>query len=207
MEPRIHLEVLIEDESAASALGILFDRHLPSDKTYRLIPFNGIEDLRRKLPGQLRAYRRWIPEIYRLVVVIDRDDDDCQARKRELEDMAYAAGLSTKSARRGAEVFQVVNRIAVEELEAWFFGDNEALSAAYPGVPTALHQRRAFRSPDAIQGGTAERLHRVLQEAGYYQGVAKLPKREVARAVARHMIPERNASPSFRTFWDAVVSL
>lgn len=207
MEPRLHLEVLTEDESTAAALDLLFGQNLPEDMSYRLIPFNGIEDLRKKLPGQLAAYKRWIPEHYRLIVIIDRDEADCHNRKGELEVIAQTAGLPTKSAPDPYGKFQVINRIAIEELEAWFFGDVPALSAAYPGVPSSLGSNRAFRQPDAIKGGTAERLHGVLQSAGHYTGIPKLPKREVARAIAEQMEPSRNTSPSFRAFWDTVISL
>lgn len=68
--------------------------------------------------------------------------------------MAVAAGLQSKCAPQG-QVFQVVNRIAVEELEAWFFGDWSALQAAYPRVPATIPQKARFRDPDAIVGGTA----------------------------------------------------
>ena len=36
-------------------------------------------------------------ESLRVVVLVDRDDDDCEQLKAELERMAVAAGLSTKS--------------------------------------------------------------------------------------------------------------
>jgi len=204
---RLHLEVLTEDESTAAALDFLFGQHLPEDMTYRLIPFHGIEDMRKKLPGQLMAYKHWIPEHYRLVVIIDRDEADCHDRKTELERMAQTAGLSTKSVPDPDGKFQVINRIAIEELEAWFFGDISALCAAYPDVPPTLHHRQAYRNPDAIRGGTAEALHRILQQAGHYRGVDRLPKREVARAVAEHMNPSHNTSPSFRVFWDTILAL
>jgi len=38
------------------------------------------------------------------------------------------------SATSGSSNFQVLNRLAVEELESWFLGDVEALHAAYPHV-------------------------------------------------------------------------
>lgn len=50
--------------------------------------------------------------------------------------------------------FQVLNRLAIEELEAWFFGDVAALHSAYPRVPSTLGRRSRYRDPDAIRGGT-----------------------------------------------------
>jgi hypothetical protein len=67
------------------------------------------------------------------VVVVDRDDDDCAKLKKRLEAMAAEAGLATKSKPKSKR-FAVVNRLAIEELEAWYFGDWEAVQQAYPKV-------------------------------------------------------------------------
>jgi hypothetical protein len=100
---------------------------------------------------------------------------------------------------------QVVNRIAVEELEAWFFGDTGALRAAFPHVPPTLGQKAPYRNPDEIKGGTWEALERELQRSGYFRG--GLPKIEAARTIARYMEPERNGSRSFCHFRNALVDL
>lgn len=89
-----------------------------------------------------------------------------------------------------------MNRIAIEELEAWFFGDIQALRAAYPRLSANLGQRERYRDPDAIPGGTWECLERELRQVGYHKG--GLQKIALARDVARHMQPERNRSQSSR---------
>ena len=96
----------------------------------------------------------------------------------------------------------MLNRIAIEELEAWFFGDLEAITLAYPGVPNTLAEKRGFRNPDAISGGTWEALQRILKQAGYY--TAGMPKIEVARNIGQHVVPERNRSASFQAFCDGL---
>ncbi len=96
-------------------------------------------------------------------------------------------------------------RIAIEELEAWFFGDVDALREAYPQVPRNLGRRAQFRDPDAITGGTAEALERVLKQAGYYR--SGMPKVEVARRVAEHMDPGQNRSRSFQALVDGLQRL
>jgi hypothetical protein len=116
--------------------------------------------------------------------------------------MARSVGLTTRSDRESGGTFQVVNRLCIEELEAWFFGDPQAISAAYPRVSPTLGTQARYRHPDTIKGGTAEALERVLQRAGYYP--AGMPKIEVARSIARHMLPDRNTSPSFQVFRDAL---
>jgi len=111
--------------------------------------------------------------------------------------------MTTKSRPGANGRFKVVNRIAVEELEAWFFGDVDAVRAAYPKVSLTLSAKAAYRNPDAIRGGTREALEHVLRQSGYHkQG---LPKIENARTIARHMDPDRNRSRSFRCFRTAFV--
>lgn len=110
--------------------------------------------------------------------------------------MCKAAGLKSKSASPSA--FTVATCIAIEELEAWFFGDIPALTAAYPGVPSTLAAQAPYRDPEKISGGTWEALERVLQRVGYFSG--GLAKIAAARAIAAHMDVDRNRSPSFRHF-------
>jgi len=193
--------------SAARALEKLFERYLPDTTTYNLIQFNGLENLLDRLPERLAGYRSWIPEAWRIVVLMDRDRADCQARKAQIEKMVREAGFYTKTNPAPDGAFQVVTRLAIEELEAWFFGDVPALSAAYSGVSMSLDQKREYRDADAIKGGTAQALLRVLQEAGHYKGISRPPKLEMAERVAAQMQPDRNTSRSFRVFWNTVVHL
>ena len=139
------------------------------------------------------------------MVLHDEDRQDCKKLKGRLEKIARDAGLTTQSRRRRDRAYQVLNRIVVEELEAWFFGDVPALVKAYPHVPLTLGERARFRDPDAIKGGTWEALERVLQEAGYYP--RGLPKIETARSISAHMDPDRNTSRSFHLLRDSLRTL
>ncbi|MDR3518607.1 MAG: DUF4276 family protein [Azospirillaceae bacterium] len=193
----------VEEPSMEDALKALLPR-LMRDRgdEVRIIDHGSKQRLLRDLKHRLAGYRAQLSreDGIRVLVVIDRDDDDCTRLKARLEEIAANAGLSTKSTPDAAGRFHVVNRIVIEELEAWFFGDISALCAAYPGVPPSLARKRGFRQPDAITGGTWERLLKELQKAGYYESLERLPKREVARRVAAVMDPARNCSPSFRHF-------
>ncbi len=174
--------------------GLSFDIHA----------YQGKKDLLRKLPSRLRGYAAWLPESMRIVVVVDRDYVPCRALKTRLERLAEDAGLVTRSKARGKRC-TVVNRLAIEELEAWYFGDWEAVRAAYPRVPGTIPTHERYRNPDAVTGGTWEAFERILQKAGYF-GVG-LPKIEVARAVAAHMVPDRNRSRSFQVLRDALAEM
>lgn len=178
-------------------LQALLPRLLPERCSFELHPFQGKGDLLRKLPARLRAYRHWLPADWRIVVLIDRDDADCNVLKQQLERIADEAGLRTRTAANGGP-WQVVNRIAIEELEAWYFGDWSAVRAAYPAVPADVPRQAAYRDPDAIKGGTWEAFERILQRGGYFK--TGLRKIEAARAIGSHIDPARNRSASFRRF-------
>ena len=156
------------------------------------------------LPDRLRGYKRWLPEGWRVFVLIDEDRKDCHELKARLEQAARNAGLATKSSPGFDGKFRVVNRLAIEELEAWFFGDVPALLRAYPRLPANLDRKAKYRDPDAIAGGTSEALERVLQRAGYYAG--GMPKIQVAQETSRHMSAERNTSHSFQVFREGLLA-
>jgi len=194
----MHIEFLVEEPSAAEALGNLLPKMIEDDSTFDIHIHQGKHDLLKKLPGRLQGYGRWIPSDWRVVVMVDEDREDCIALKQRLEDAAINAGMQTKSRPNGEGLFQVLNRIVIEELEAWFFGDVEAMNWAYPRVPLTLARKARFRDSDHIAGGTWEALERVLQRAGYFP--SGMPRIEVARSISSHMNPLRNRSKSFQIF-------
>ena len=200
----MHVEFLIEEESCAKVLEALVPVVVGNETTFQTHVFQGKEDLLKALPQRLLGYKNWMPDDWRIVVLVDRDDADCRVLKKTLEQAAAGAGFLTRSM-ASRKRFKVLTRIAIEELEAWFLGDVPALVAAYPGVPVTLAKKRGFRDCDGISGGTWEALERVLKRAGYYS--AGMPKIEVARNVARHMVIDRNRSHSFKAFCDGLKAL
>ena len=136
------------------------------------------------------------------MVLIDEDRKNCRELKAKLEKTAHNAGFVTKSSATPNGNFQVVNRLAIEELEAWFFGDVEALHAAYSRVSRNLQYQAKYRNPDAIRGGTYEALENLLIQKNYYR--ERLPKITVAQNIAEHMKPSRNRSKSFQVFLEGL---
>jgi hypothetical protein len=198
----MHLEFLVEERSAEAALIHILAKILPPDCRYDIRVFQGKQDLLEKLPVRLRAYASTMTPDDRLIILVDEDRQDCHALKARLEQAAHYAGLITRSQVLPGMPCQVLNRIAIEELEAWFFGDVLALRQAYPRLPEGLARKAGSRNPDAISGGTWEALQRTLQKAGYFPG--GLAKIEVARQVAAYMDPDRNTSRSFQVFRDSL---
>jgi hypothetical protein len=183
----VHVEFLVEELSVEAALAHLLPRVLLGPETqYQIHSHRGKHDLLSKLPARLRAYSRWIPEEFRICVLVDEDRDDCLELKRRTDAIASQAGVS------------VLTRIAVEELEAWFLGDPQAIGVAYPRFDPGVTRKARLRDPNGITGGTWEALERELQRVGYFKtGFRKV---EAADAIARHMDPERNTSHSFKVF-------
>lgn len=189
------LHVLVEEPSMEVALNHLLPRMLREGVRAELRQFQCKDELLKQLPQRLAAYAQFLPPTAVVLVVVDRDDDDCIALKAKLNALARASGLVPISDAGTEGRFQVINRIAIEELEAWFFGDWPAVCEAYPKMPGTLPKRAGFREPDAIAGGTWEALERELKRKGYFrQGLRKL---EFAREVASRMEPARNRSASF----------
>lgn len=198
-----HVEVLVEEPSMEAALRLLLPRILGTT-TFDVYTHQCKDDLLARLPERLRGYARWLPQGWRIVVVVDRDDDDCAVLKEKLERMAIETGLATR-AQTGNRAYKIVNRLAIEELEAWYFGDWKAVKSAYPRVPVTIPRQSKYRDPDAIKGGTWEAFERILRKAGYFEG--GLRKIEAAQAIAAHMDPIHNASKSFQVLHTALLEM
>jgi len=194
----MHLELLVEEPSTEAALEILVPKIVKGKATHKVHVFQGKRDLLSNLPARLRGYAPWLPQDWRIVVLIDEDRQNCAQLKGELEKICRQAGLHSKSNPRSRGVFNVVNRLAIEELEAWYFGDIDALVSAYPRIPSTLGKRRGFRDPDGVKGGTWEALERELIKAGYHRG--GLQKVRAAREIAPHMTQVVTVRTAFRSF-------
>jgi hypothetical protein len=184
-----------------AALGFLMPK-LAGNATFQVHTYRGKEALLGRLPGRLKAYRQTLQPGWLILVLVDLDDDDCHALKQTLEREAAAAGLMTRTRATGSQ-FDVLNRIVIEELEAWYFGDWKAVQTAYRRVPVTIPSRTPYRDPDAIKGGTSEALLRIIKRAEYFaDGLSKL---QLAEKIAPHMDPARNTSRSFQVFRDALL--
>lgn len=196
-----HLEFLVEEPSAEAFVRALLPRLLPNHCTFDVHAFQGKDDLLQKLPSRLRGYAQWLPQGWRIIVLVDRDDDDCQVLKRQLDSMTLTAGLQTRTV-ASANNWQVVNRLAIEELEAWYFGNWPAVGSVYPRVARTIPAQAGYRDPDAISGGTWEAFERILKRYGYFK--TGLRKIEAARAIGAHIDPVSSNSHSFQKFIEVI---
>ena len=177
---------------------------LLGDISFEVYPHQGKQELTEQLPGRLRGYSHFLPQGWRILVLLDRDDENCADLKRQMEQIAHGAGLATRSSSAGAN-YVVLNRIAIEELEAWYFGDWAAVLEVYPKLPRTIPSQAKYRDPDRILGGTWEAFERICQKVGYFTG--GLRKIEAATMIAPKMVPTRNRSRSFQVLREALVEL
>ncbi len=196
------LEFLVEESSMERFLRAVLPRFLPDGVSFDIHAFQGKDDLLDKLEGRLRGYAACLPESTRIIVCVDRDDDDCIELKRQMEDLTSRVGLVSRN-RAGDRPWQIVNRICIEELEAWYFGDWPAVVSAYPRVSPTIPMKECYRNPDTIKGGTWEAFERILQRRGYF--TAGLGKVTAAQLIGAEFVPSRCTSGSFKVFWDAVL--
>jgi hypothetical protein len=200
----MQIDVLLEEPSTVEALRIILPKILAGKAKFRLINMRNKSRLIGELPKRLLGYKKRLEngEDLRIVVLVDRDRDNCENLKARLERIAHDAGLFTRTSPDQNGRFQVVNRIAIEELEAWFIGDTEALKGAFSGLRGEAFPK-SFNNPD--NSGTWEHLHRFLKSKGIYK--SNYPKIEAARKIAPYMDLSRNKSRSFRNFCRGIEAL
>ncbi|UCH92116.1 MAG: hypothetical protein JSV88_17710 [Candidatus Aminicenantes bacterium] len=100
-------------------------------------------------------------------------------------------------------------RIAIEEIEAWYLGDREAVLSAYPNASKSILENY---QPDSI-GGTWEKLadaiypggSKALINAGWPS--AGQEKCKWAEKISPLMNIEKNQSKSFQVFRDGLRAL
>ena len=136
-----------------------------------------IRDRRNSIPRHMRAWRK--PNA-RFIVLHDQDSQDCAKLKTELRRLCEQGG------KPGASVC-----IVCRELEAWYWGDLDAVAKAFPGFkPNQVKDRAQYRNPDGIQK-PARVLGKYIPE--FHKGLA-------SQAIPKHMDIHGNRSPSFQYF-------
>lgn len=209
----MHIEILVEDASGEKLLEAVLPKLLGEQgdpHTWRLHSYKGIGRIPKnlkpgtdaskrilldRLPLALRGYGK-TPGIDAVVVVLDSDQRNCAEFLAELKALAASCHAPSKT----------MFRLAIEEVEAWYLGDQQALQAAYPRVRTDVLGRYVQDSvcgtwellADAIHSGGSAAIKKV----GW-----PLPgqlKCEWAEKIGPLLEPDRNVSPSFGKLRDGL---
>lgn len=152
------LVFLVEEASAAALLQTLLPRIISSGIGWRVVPFEGKQDLERQITRRIRAYQN---PYAKFIVLRDQDSHpDCRRLKANL------LGLCAQSGRQQ----DCMVRIACTELETFYLADLAAVEAALQVGGLGRHQQnRKFRAPDKLANPSTEL--RTLTR-GRYQKVA-----------------------------------
>ncbi len=214
----MHFEILVEDASGKIALEPIMEKIVgPNDlyHSWRIINYSGIGHIPKNLnlktapkkrlllnslPKVLRGYGKSLtPGYTAVVVVVDLDNKDCFAFKRDL--LALLNACDPKP--------ETLFRIAIEEMEAWFFGDHNAIKLAFPKAKN--HVLNSYVQ-DSICG-TWEKLAEAIYPGGAkkltQQGYPLIGKEKCkwAQKIAPHLDVENNQSKTFRVFMRGVKRL
>ncbi|MDR2711940.1 MAG: DUF4276 family protein [Clostridiales bacterium] len=134
----MHFEFLVEDQSSGKAMKNLIPKLLGDEVTFRIHTYKGIgrtpKDLRPKsdankrllldqLPRILRGYGK-VPNSGYIIIICDLDDKNKHQFLSELSEILSAC--NPKPEARFC--------LAIEEFEAWYLGDREAIKKAYPAA-------------------------------------------------------------------------
>ena len=165
---------MLEEASAMHLLDVILPKILPSCVTFLCIPHRGRGDLQKSIPIKLRAWRT--PDTF-FVILHDQDSHDCKALKSYLQELCEASSQHNP-----------LIRIVCRELEAWYFGDLDAVQKAFPKFNADKHRnKRRYKYPDAITKPSKE-LKKIV--TGFSKGSA-------AREVPQYMDIGNNTSVSF----------
>lgn len=209
----MHIEILVEDSSGEKLLKAILPKLLGEygdPHTWNMHSYKGIGRIPKNLKGSADPAKRilldQLPRLLQgygrtsgidaVVVVLDTDKRSCVGFLNELKTLA--AGCNP--------VPNALFRLAIEEVEAWYLGDRQALTAAYPRAKGDVLNRYEQDSlcdtwellADAVYpGGSA-----AIKKAGW-----PLPgqiKHEWAEKIGPLLEPDRNASPSFGKLRDGL---
>jgi len=209
----MHFEFLTEDQSSGKAMRILIPKLLEKEITFRIHPYRGIgriqKGLRPKSDASKRILLDQLPRILRgyghnpyhgiIVIICDLDDKDRYRFLSELQDI-----LATCDPKPQTLFF-----LAIEEFEAWYLGDLDAVRKAYPRAKKGLLNNYINDSicgtwellADAVcKGG-----HKSLIKKGWH-AVGK-QKSIWAEEICPHMNVDANISPSFKNMLKVLRSI
>ncbi|USR91864.1 DUF4276 family protein [Phormidium yuhuli AB48] len=212
----MHFEILVEDISGKTALDIIIPKIIDiSDKnTFKINFYKGIgripkglkpssdpskrillDQLPKLIQGFGKTFSNYPANYHAVLIVICDLDDRCLSEfRRELFDCLEKCMIPPST----------YFCIAIEEGEAWFLGDTNAIKKAYPNAKDVVLNEY---SSDEICG-TWEKLADALFPGGSkqltkqgWQAIGK-QKTEWAKTISPYMNVDANQSPSFCYFRD-----
>lgn len=172
------LVLLVEGEAERCLFDALLPRVLPEGVSHRVIPFQGKQDMEKRMTKRIRGY---LNPMARFIVLRDQDNHpDCIALKSALKNRCTGTQRET----------HCLVRIACKELETIYLADLAAVAQALnmPGLERKQSNRK-FRDPDRL--GSPSRELRALTENRY-------EKRDGSTRIGQYLAIDNTRSSSFR---------
>ncbi|MGY1920557.1 DUF4276 family protein [Pseudomonas tolaasii] len=184
---RRELVFLLEERSAKVMLETLLPRMLDERIEFRLIAFEGKQDLEKRMTMRMKSY---VNEDARFIVMRDQDSDpNCIALKARLIAKCQASGRAAVS----------LVRVACRELETFYLADLKAVETALGVKGLSTKQQGAkFRNPDYLVSPSHEL--KILTKQKY-------EKISGSREIGRYLEIENPRSDSFRNLIQGIKRL
>ncbi len=178
-----HAVIMVEEESIEEVTKIIVSR-LGIKNQIKIIPHDGKNDLEKSFPRKIANWRS--PHRTRFVICRDSDGSNCAVLKQRLK------CLLPQTTQHEFKL-----RLVMNELEAWYLGDLEALYKAElisRGAVDQIRNRKQFRSPESIQNAKRE-FTKLVNAKGQIN---------LARRIAPHLELENGRCSSFKHFIEAI---
>lgn len=184
---RKELVFLLEERSAKVMLESLLPRMLDERIGFKLIAFEGKQDLEKRMTMRMRGY---LNTEARFVVMRDQDSDpNCVALKSRLVMKCQESGRGDVS----------LVRLACRELETFYLADLKAVEKALDIKGLGAKQQVAkFRNPDNLVSPSHEL--KTLSKQRY-------EKISGSREIGRHLTVDNVRSDSFRNLIQGIKRL
>ena len=211
----MHFEILVEDLSGKNALEIILPKIIGKEHTFIIHSYKGIGRIPKnlkpltdankrilldRLPALLRGYGKSFADYSSaLIIICDLDNKCLKSFRTEL--LTILNSCIPKPITKFC--------IAIEEFEAWFLGDIQAVKTAYPTAKDTILNRYVNDSicgtweylADAIYSGGSK----ALSDKGYQ--VIGEEKSSWAKIISPYMDMDNNLSPSFCYFVNKIREL
>jgi hypothetical protein len=176
------LVFFLEEKSAQAMLEGFLPRALAGkwEVTHRAtyVVFEGKRDLESKLGKKLN---KWLNPNSYFIIIRDTDSGDCVKILDNLKSICQRSGK-----------INFLIRLAIKELESWYFGDLAGVEKGLGVANLVKYQvKKKYRDPDAISSPSNE-LRKITN--GEYQKVSG------SRKIGQHLSINQNRSGSYNRF-------
>jgi hypothetical protein len=175
--------IMVEEPSIEEVTKVIV-RRLGIENQVKIIPHDGKNDLEKSFPRKIVNWQN--PQRTRFVICRDNDGSDCALLKEKLRNLLPQITQHE---------FKL--RLVMNELEAWYLGDLEALRKAgliSQGFVDQNRNKKKFRSPENLLNAKQE-FKRLVKTGGQIT---------LARTIAPHLELQNERCNSFKHFVAAI---